>query len=417
MAVQTLDPYRFPSLDTDHDVHAAASAGLRSMHLLLQLLSQQQDCSPAVDATIAQFRKVVSLLTRSGHARFRRAPPEAAASIARLSETLMDAPSSCSSDMGESSDGGNNNWSKESMDSLFRQQPTTMDAQVSSLPATNSVSRTSVFNHPPLSQQTQQIFPAPASNASSSLYSPPGTISLHPHSGFLPSQGNSSNSIPLTTPPAYTADPPVLAFPPQPFFLQSSAQKNSHTQLPNLQPQTSSHNQLSQMSGKAYSQPDSSVSCTPPLSTTTNSFISFLSGHGSVTNLNQSVHHALASVGGGRPPLFAAKKKCLKNPDEAGGKCNSSGRCHCAKRRKSRNRRVVKVPAISLKMADIPTDEFSWRKYGQKPIKGSPYPRGYYKCSSVRGCPARKHVERALDDPAMLIVTYEGDHNHFQNSL
>lgn len=38
--------------------------------------------------------------------------------------------------------------------------------------------------------------------------------------------------------------------------------------------------------------------------------------------------------------------------------------------------------------------------------------RGYYKCSSVRGCPARKHVERALDDPTMLIVTYEGEHNH-----
>lgn len=38
--------------------------------------------------------------------------------------------------------------------------------------------------------------------------------------------------------------------------------------------------------------------------------------------------------------------------------------------------------------------------------------RGYYKCSSVRGCPARKHVERALDDPAMLIVTYEGEHIH-----
>lgn len=38
--------------------------------------------------------------------------------------------------------------------------------------------------------------------------------------------------------------------------------------------------------------------------------------------------------------------------------------------------------------------------------------RGYYKCSSVRGCPARKHVERAVDDPAMLVVTYEGEHNH-----
>lgn len=38
--------------------------------------------------------------------------------------------------------------------------------------------------------------------------------------------------------------------------------------------------------------------------------------------------------------------------------------------------------------------------------------RGYYKCSSVRGCPARKHVERAVEDPTMLVVTYEGDHTH-----
>lgn len=38
--------------------------------------------------------------------------------------------------------------------------------------------------------------------------------------------------------------------------------------------------------------------------------------------------------------------------------------------------------------------------------------RGYYKCSTVRGCPARKHVERATDDPTMLIVTYEGEHRH-----
>lgn len=40
--------------------------------------------------------------------------------------------------------------------------------------------------------------------------------------------------------------------------------------------------------------------------------------------------------------------------------------------------------------------------------------RGYYRCSTVRGCPARKHVERAPDDPAMLIVTYDGEHRHSQ---
>lgn len=35
----------------------------------------------------------------------------------------------------------------------------------------------------------------------------------------------------------------------------------------------------------------------------------------------------------------------------------------------------------------------------------------------MRGCPARKHVERAPDDPTMLIVTYEGEHRHAQAAM
>ncbi|CAH8314289.1 unnamed protein product [Eruca vesicaria subsp. sativa] len=70
----------------------------------------------------------------------------------------------------------------------------------------------------------------------------------------------------------------------------------------------------------------------------------------------------------GKPPLSSAslKRKCSSSP---------SGRCHCSKKRKSRVKREVRVPAVSSKMADIPSDEYSWRKYGQKPIKGSPHPR------------------------------------------
>ena len=38
--------------------------------------------------------------------------------------------------------------------------------------------------------------------------------------------------------------------------------------------------------------------------------------------------------------------------------------------------------------------------------------RGYYRCSSSKGCLARKQVERNKTDPGMFIVTYTGEHNH-----
>ncbi|KAJ8764315.1 hypothetical protein K2173_006055 [Erythroxylum novogranatense] len=164
---------------------------------------------------------------------------------------------------------------------------------------------------------------------------------------------------------------------------------------------------------------DSSTTINFSYSSAGNSLLSSLTGETDSKQPSSSSAFQISSLSQvssvGKPPLSSSslKRKC-SSETLGSGKCgSSSGRCHCSKKsRKMRSKRVVRVPAISLKMADIPPDDYSWRKYGQKPIKGSPHPRGYYKCSSVRGCPARKHVERALDDPAMLIVTYEGEHNH-----
>ncbi|KAF8086192.1 hypothetical protein N665_0632s0012 [Sinapis alba] len=163
--------------------------------------------------------------------------------------------------------------------------------------------------------------------------------------------------------------------------------------------------------GKPHQEPPSSTIHFAP-SQPVSAANSFMSSHRCETDSNQMSSgfeftnpSSQFSGSRGKPPLSSAslKRKCSSSP---------SGRCHCTKKRKSRVKRVIRVPAVSSKMADIPSDEYSWRKYGQKPIKGSPHPRGYYKCSSVRGCPARKHVERAPDDAMMLVVTYEGDHNH-----
>ncbi|KAF5744395.1 putative WRKY transcription factor 23 [Tripterygium wilfordii] len=78
-----------------------------------------------------------------------------------------------------------------------------------------------------------------------------------------------------------------------------------------------------------------------------------------------------------------------------------------SRKRKNQSKEVRRVPADAL-FSDI----WAWRKYGQKPIRGSPYPRGYYKCSSSKGCMARKQVERDQSDPGMFKVTYSAEHNH-----
>ncbi|CAI9110216.1 OLC1v1010207C1 [Oldenlandia corymbosa var. corymbosa] len=115
-----------------------------------------------------------------------------------------------------------------------------------------------------------------------------------------------------------------------------------------------------------------------------NSFISSLTGETDqskqptssspgfqVTNISQ-----VSSAG--KPPLSSSssfKRKCMSE-NGVSGKCSaSSGRCHCSKKRKLRLKKVIRVPAISMKISDIPPDDYSWRKYGQKPIKGSPHPR------------------------------------------
>ncbi|OIT38728.1 putative wrky transcription factor 27 [Nicotiana attenuata] len=55
---------------------------------------------------------------------------------------------------------------------------------------------------------------------------------------------------------------------------------------------------------------------------------------------------------------------------------------------------------------------WAWRKYGQKPIKGSLFPRNYYRCSTSKDCDARKHIEKSPRDPNLFIVAYSGEHNH-----
>ncbi|KAJ1688670.1 hypothetical protein LUZ63_012825 [Rhynchospora breviuscula] len=60
---------------------------------------------------------------------------------------------------------------------------------------------------------------------------------------------------------------------------------------------------------------------------------------------------------------------------------------------------------------DVAGDGFHWRKYGQKVVKGNPYPRSYYRCTSPK-CNVRKYVEKVSDELGSFVTTYEGRHNH-----
>ncbi|KAL6640613.1 hypothetical protein ACP70R_021736 [Stipagrostis hirtigluma subsp. patula] len=55
-------------------------------------------------------------------------------------------------------------------------------------------------------------------------------------------------------------------------------------------------------------------------------------------------------------------------------------------------------------------DGYNWRKYGQKQVKGSEFPRSYYKCTHP-SCPVKRKVETTIDGQITEIV-YSGDHNH-----
>ncbi|KAK4342266.1 hypothetical protein RND71_038082 [Anisodus tanguticus] len=125
-----------------------------------------------------------------------------------------------------------------------------------------------------------------------------------------------------------------------------------------------------------------------------------------------------------KSPFFHKKEDSTGNPpDNAADSCFSGEEAAevsmpSPRKRIGAKKKVISVPIIeadgSRSKGEVypPSDSWSWRKYGQKPIKGSPYPRGYYRCSGSKGCPARKQVERSRLDPTMLLITYCSEHNH-----
>ncbi|KAM0947578.1 putative transcription factor WRKY family [Dioscorea sansibarensis] len=82
-----------------------------------------------------------------------------------------------------------------------------------------------------------------------------------------------------------------------------------------------------------------------------------------------------------------------------------------AKKKGQKRQREPRFAFMTKSEVDHLEDGYRWRKYGQKAVKNSPYPRSYYRCTSA-ACGVKKRVERSSEDPTVVVTTYEGQHTH-----
>ncbi|ESQ33893.1 hypothetical protein EUTSA_v10009672mg [Eutrema salsugineum] len=145
----------------------------------------------------------------------------------------------------------------------------------------------------------------------------------------------------------------------------------------------------------------------------------------SPSNMGQIVNYPYLNINPNSPLVSSSSNEAdpkEKLDDKSGQMENNEGDQHgvgeCSKQltkkgksKGEKKEREAKVAFMTKSEVDHLEDGYRWRKYGQKAVKNSPYPRGYYKCTTQK-CNVKKRVERSFQDPSFVITTYEGKHNH-----
>ncbi|XP_065002035.1 WRKY transcription factor 71-like [Musa acuminata AAA Group] len=119
------------------------------------------------------------------------------------------------------------------------------------------------------------------------------------------------------------------------------------------------------------------------------------------SSASSSSTEAAGEEGGAR-----RKKDQLKREEDGDDMSNKA-----KKPKKERRQREPRFAFVTRSEVDHLDDGYRWRKYGQKAVKNSPYPRSYYRCTTPK-CPVKKRVERSYEDPTIVVTTYEGKHTH-----
>uniref|UniRef100_A0A8R7P843 WRKY domain-containing protein n=1 Tax=Triticum urartu TaxID=4572 RepID=A0A8R7P843_TRIUA len=93
------------------------------------------------------------------------------------------------------------------------------------------------------------------------------------------------------------------------------------------------------------------------------------------------------------------------------GSCRSAKKEQEKKGKGEKKARGSRVAFATKSEVDHLDDGYRWRKYGQKAVKNSSFPRSYYRCTAAQ-CGVKKLVERSQQDPSTVVTTYEGRHGH-----
>ncbi|XP_016165419.1 probable WRKY transcription factor 71 [Arachis ipaensis] len=141
---------------------------------------------------------------------------------------------------------------------------------------------------------------------------------------------------------------------------------------------------------------------------------------GDSTTLNSSVSSSSNEADASLTEEDSSSKSTKKHEKQPKG-CEEEEEDEDAKSKKENNNnkpkkkekkpREPRFAFMTKSEIDHLEDGYRWRKYGQKAVKNSPYPRSYYRCTTQK-CNVKKRVERSYQDPSIVITTYEGQHNH-----
>ncbi|GAB2279895.1 WRKY Transcription Factor [Dionaea muscipula] len=109
---------------------------------------------------------------------------------------------------------------------------------------------------------------------------------------------------------------------------------------------------------------------------------------------------------------YKQKSGYSTSEDQQGADHSKKGDVNIVKKKgDDKKQREPRFAFMTKSEVDHLEDGYRWRKYGQKAVKDSCYPRSYYRCTAEK-CMVKKRVERSFQDPSIVITTYEGQHSH-----